>query len=85
MTPSDRTLLDDSIDKVVVLELANGDRLLVQILVVVDEDPTPDLFCTEVDPITHDPVPTATHSILLSDIARVTLVSPPSSPSSVPN
>jgi len=71
MTEADRTLLHSSLDKVVVLELTDGSRLLVQLLVIVDEEPTPDLFCTDVDPATHVPIPNAGRSILLADITHV--------------
>ncbi|WP_035348680.1 hypothetical protein [Edaphobacter aggregans] len=65
--------LKSSLDQVVVLETAHGQRLLVQIIIVVDEGETPDLFCVEVDPAGTGFLPRqgATHSILLADIVNV--------------
>jgi len=44
VTDAERTFLKTHLDQVVVLETVQGDRLLVQILIVVDEGETPDLF-----------------------------------------
>jgi len=85
MTGEERRLLDASIDKVLVLTLKNGERLLAQILVIVDDGPTPDLFCVEVDPIDQTPLANAGHSILLSEIASVGPAPAPGSASTVPN
>jgi hypothetical protein len=73
MTDSERSFLKSSLDQVVALDTAQGERLLVKILIVVDEGPTPDLFCVEVDAteIGYKPRREATHSILLSDIVSV--------------
>ena len=74
MTDTEREFLKSQIDKVVVLETTQGDRLLAQILFVFDEGETPDLFCLEVEPIpdgTYVQKGTAGHSILLSDIITV--------------
>jgi hypothetical protein len=74
MTDTEREFLKSQIDGVVVLETAQGDRLLVQILFVFDEGETPDLFCVEVEAApekTFVPKAMAGHSILLSDIVSV--------------
>ena len=73
MTDAERTFLKTHLDEVVVLETVQGERLLVQILIVVDEGETPDLFCVEVDQSSTGFVQrtNATHSILLSDIVSV--------------
>lgn len=74
MTPAERALLPSLIDKVVALETIQGDRLVVQLLFVVDEGETPDLFCLEV---TQGPDGTwiqkgsVGYSILLSEITRI--------------
>ena len=73
MTKAELALIKSSLDQVVVLETAQGERLLVQIIIVVDEGPTPDLFCVEVDATGtgYRARQEATHSILLSDIISV--------------
>lgn len=82
MTPEERALLPSLIDRAVVLETIQGDRLLAQILVVYDEGETPDLFCIEIEPGpdgTWVKKGTAGHSILLSEISRVQLAALPES------
>jgi len=73
MTEAELAFLKSNLDQVVVLETAQGERLLVQIIIVVDEGETPDLFCVEVDATEtgYKPRQEATHSILLSDIVSV--------------
>jgi hypothetical protein len=73
MTKDQLAFLKSSVDEVVILETAQGERLLVQILIVVDEGDTPDLFCVEVDQSSTGFVQrtNATHSMLLSDIVSV--------------
>ncbi len=73
MTEDQLAFLKSSLDQVVVLETAQGERLLVQIIIVVVEGQTPDLFCIEVVPSGTGFLPRqgATHSILLSDIGSV--------------
>lgn len=73
MTESELAFLKSSLDQVVVLETAHGERLLVQIIIVVDEGDTPDLFCVEVEATATGYIARreATHSILLSDIVSV--------------
>jgi hypothetical protein len=73
MTEDQLAFLKSSLDQVVVLETVQGERLLVQIIIVVDEGETPDLFCIEVVRAGTGFLPRqgATHSILLSDIVSV--------------
>ena len=73
MTKDQLAFLKSSLDEVVILETAQGERLLVQILIVVDEGETPDLFCVEVDQSGGGYIQrtNGTHSILLSDIVSV--------------
>ena len=73
MTKDQLAFLKSSLDEVVLLETAQGERLLVQILIVVVEGETPDLFCVEVDQSGGGYVQrtNGTHSILLSDIVSV--------------
>jgi hypothetical protein len=73
MTEDQLAFLKSSLDQVVVLDTVHGERLLVQILIVVDEGETPDLFCIEVEPAGTGFLPRqgATHSILLADIVSV--------------
>ena len=79
MTETDRALLQTQLDQVVGLETLQGDHLLVQLLFLFDEGPTPDLFCLEVtlNPDgTYAPKNTTGLSILLSDIRAVSAPSP---------
>jgi hypothetical protein len=73
MTPDDLAFLKSNLDQIVVLETVQGERLVVQVIIVVDEGETPDLFCVEVEPSSagYTPRHEATHSILLSDIISV--------------
>lgn len=75
MTEADKDLLKKKVDEVVLLELADGTRMLAQILIVFDEGETPDLFCLEVEPTPSGYVQKGAngHSILLSDIQSVSL------------
>lgn len=74
MTAAERVILPSLVDNVVTLETAQGERLLVQILVVFDEGETPDLFCVDVVRGTDGEwvqKKDAGHSILLSEITQV--------------
>jgi hypothetical protein len=71
MNETDRTFLKTQLDQVVALEMLQGDQLLVQLLFIFDEEPTPDLFCLEVTANpdgTYTPKNTTGLSILFSDI-----------------
>lgn len=74
MTEAERTLLKASIDQVVEVEMADGDRHLAQVLFVFDEGETPDVFYLKVAPGPDGVLVaqgTAGCSVLLSDIAAV--------------
>jgi hypothetical protein len=74
MTEAERTLLKASIDQVVEVEMADGDRHLAQVLFVFDEGETPDVFYLKVAPGPDGILVaqgTAGCSVLLSDIAAV--------------
>jgi len=74
MTEAERTLLKASIDQVVEVEMADGDRHLAQVLFVFDEGETPDVFYLKVAPEPDGILVaqgTAGCSVLLSDIAAV--------------
>ena len=73
MTPDDLAFLKSNLDQIVVIETVQGERLLVQVIIVIDEGETPDVFCVEVEPSAagYTPRHEATHSILLADIVSV--------------
>jgi hypothetical protein len=50
MTDADLSLLKTSIDQIVELEVAGGERHLAQILFVFDEGETPDVFYLKMTP-----------------------------------
>jgi len=74
MTPEDLDLLKRSEDYILAVELTSGEQFFAEIVMVVDEPPTPDVFLLKV---TREPdgafvaSTTAGQSILLADIARV--------------
>ena len=74
MTSEDVDLLKESEDRILAIELTTGEQFFAEIIMVVDEPPTPDVFLLRVlrEP---DGAFTATstsgESILLADIARV--------------
>jgi hypothetical protein len=74
VTEQERASLPSLVDQVVMLETAQGEHLVVQILFVFDEGETPDLFGIEVIPGAKGGwlrKSEAGHSILLDDIVRV--------------
>jgi len=74
MTDAERTFLKASIDQVVEVEMADGDRHLAQILFVFDDGETPDVFYLKVAPGPDGDLVaqgTAGCSVLLSDIVAV--------------
>ncbi len=77
MSPEDVALLDRAIDHVVAIELNTGEQFFAEVVMVVDQPPTPDVFLLRVN---REPdgafVATSTtgESILLSDIERVALL-----------
>ena len=74
MTDEHLALLKASIDKVVTIEMKEGDSHLAQVLFLFDEGETPDVFYLKVesDPDgTFKPLGSAGHSVLLADIGAV--------------
>ncbi len=74
MTPEDLALLHRAQDMILAVELTSGEQFFAEIVMVVDQPPTPDVFLLRV---LREPdgafVATSTtgESILLADIARV--------------
>ena len=75
MTSEDLDLLERAHDYVVAIELVTGEKFFAEVVMVVNEPPTPDVFLLRMN---REPdgafVPigaTAGESILLSDISRV--------------
>jgi len=74
MTPEDIQLLHQSIDRILAIELVTGEQFFAEIVIVVDQPPTPDVFLLRV---TREPDgafvanKTTGESILLDDIARI--------------
>lgn len=77
MTGEDLALLKASEGRVLAVELSGGEQFFAEIVIVVDEPPTPDVFVLRIDCGT-DGAMTATsmagESYLLAEIARVTPV-----------
>lgn len=75
MTADDFDLLERAHDYIVAIELVTGEKFFAEVVMVVDEPPTPDVFLLRMN---REPdgafVPAGTsagESILLSDIRRV--------------
>ncbi len=74
MNPEDLSLLKRAQDYVVAIELTSGEKFFAEVVMVVDEPPTPDVFVLRLDREPDGvfvPSSTAGESILLSDINRV--------------
>jgi len=74
VTAEHLTVLKSSVDKIVTIELNDGDRHLGQILFVFDEGETPDVFYLKVAPGADGEFVSqgsTGHSVLLSEIAAV--------------
>ena len=74
MTDAELSLLKTSIDRIVELEVAGGERHLAQILFVFDEGETPDVFYLRVAPGPDGELAAqggSGHSLLLSEIVAV--------------
>ena len=74
MTQAELSLLKTSIDQIVELEVAGGERHLAQILFVFDEGETPDVFYLKMVPRPDGELVAegnSGHSLLLSEIAAV--------------
>ena len=74
MTPEDLSLLHRAQDLVLAVELTSGEQFFAEIVIVVDQPPTPDVFLLRLNREpdgAFTPVNTSGESILLADIARV--------------
>ena len=77
MTAEDITLLQRCEGRIVALELNGGEQFFAEIVVVVDEPPTPDVFFLRVlreSDGAFTATTTAGESMLLADIDRVALL-----------
>jgi hypothetical protein len=74
MTPEDVTLLEASVDRILAIELVTGEQFFGEIVIVVDQPPTPDVLVLrlnrEPDGV-FAPVSENAESILLADISRI--------------
>jgi hypothetical protein len=74
VTAEELSLLKRAVDYVVAVELTSGEQFFAEVVIVVDEPPTPDVFLLRV---VREPdgafvaTSTAGESILLSEISRV--------------
>lgn len=74
MTSEELSLLKRAVDYVVAVELTTGEQFFAEVVIVVDEPPTPDVFLLRV---VREPdgafvaTSTAGESMLLSEISRV--------------
>jgi hypothetical protein len=77
VTAEDLALLTRAVDYVVAVELTTGEQFFAEIVIVVDEPPTPDVFLLRVEREADGAfVATSTtgESILLSEISRVAAI-----------
>ena len=77
MTAEDLALLKRAVDYVVAVELVSGEQFFAEVVIVVDELPTPDVFLLRVEREADGAfVATSTtgESILLSEISRVAAI-----------
>ena len=74
MTAEDLDLLERAVDHIVAIELVSGEQFFAEVVIVVDQPPTPDVFLLRVN---REPdgaftaIETAGESFLLADICRV--------------
>ena len=77
MDPNDLALLKSSVDRVLAFELVTGEQFFAEVVIVVDEPPTPDVFLLRVE---REPdgvfsaKTAAGESFLLDDIRRVAAI-----------
>lgn len=75
MSPEDLDLLKRAQDRVLAVELLSGEQFFAEVVIVVDEPPTPDVFLLRVEREPDGAFVAKTEgtgeSFLLSDIARV--------------
>ena len=77
MTAEEIAFLDRATDRIVALELTSGEQFFAEIVMVVDQPPTPDVFvlrCTREPDGAFVATSTTGESILLADIARVAAI-----------
>ncbi len=77
MTPEDLALLKQSEDQILAVELNSGEQFFAEIVMIVDEPPTPDVFLLRLlraEDGAFEPTSTTGESHLLADIARVAQV-----------
>lgn len=77
MSPDDVALLKNSVDRVLAFELTTGEQFFAEVVIVVDEPPTPDVFLLRVE---REPdgafvaKTAAGESFLLDEISRVATI-----------
>ncbi len=74
MTADDLALLHASVDRIVAIELVDGQQFFAEIVIVVDQPPTPDVYVLRVTRESDGAFVAGTtsgESILLAEIARV--------------
>ena len=77
MTPAELSLLERAVDHIVAIELTSGEQFFAEVVMVVDEQPTPDVFVLRVNREPDGAFTEATEageSFLLADIARVAAI-----------
>jgi hypothetical protein len=74
VTPDELALLQRAVDYVVAIELVTGEQFFAEVVIVVDEPPTPDVFLLRMHREPGGafvPASESGESILLSEISRV--------------
>ena len=74
MSPEEVAFLDQATDRIVAVELLTGEQFFAEIVMVVDQPPTPDVFllrCTREPDGAFLATNTTGESVLLADIRRV--------------
>jgi hypothetical protein len=74
MTPDELALLHRAVDYVVAIELVTGEQFFAEVVIVVDQPPTPDVFLLRMNREPDGAFVAASESgesILLSEISRV--------------
>ena len=88
MTTEDLDLLRRGVDRVVAIELVSGEQFFAEVVIVVDEPPTPDVFVLRVvrepDGVFVAEAETG-ESILLAEISRVAPIPGVDYPAAVDN
>lgn len=77
MSPEDLELLKNSVDRVLAVELTTGEQFFAEVVIVVDDPPTPDVFLLRVEREADGAFvakSAAGESILLGEISRVAAI-----------